>query len=40
MTYVRRESVPLLWSTAGKTAFAKGFCSNMVDTEYLCVDLH
>ena len=37
MTDVRRERIPLLWSTVGETALAKGFCSNMGDTKYLCV---
>ena len=37
MTDVRREVIPLLWSTVGETAVAKGFCSNLGDTTYLCV---
>ena len=37
MTDVRRERIPLLWITVGDTAMAKGFCSNMGDTKYLCV---
>ena len=28
---------PLLWSTVGEAALAKGFCSNMGDTKHLCV---
>ena len=34
MTDVRRERIPLLWSTLGDTALAKGFCSNMGNTKY------
>ena len=37
MTDVRRERIPLLWSTVKETALAKGFCSNMGDTKYPCV---
>ena len=37
MTDVRRERIPLLWSTEGKTALATGFCSNMGDTKCVCV---
>ena len=37
MTDVRREVIPLLWCTGGETAVAKGFCSNVGDTKYLCV---
>ena len=29
VTDVRRENIPLLWSTGGETALAKGFCFNM-----------
>ena len=36
MTDVRRERIPLLLSSVGETALAKGFCSNMGDTKYLC----
>ena len=31
------EQIPLLWSTVGETALARGFCSNMGDMKYLCV---
>ena len=37
MIEVRREKIPLLWSTVGETALAKSFCSNMGDMEYPCV---
>ena len=37
MTDVERERIPLLWSTVGKTALAKGFCSSLRDTKYPCV---
>jgi len=37
VTDVRRERIPLVWSTVGETALAKGFCSNMGDTKYVCV---
>ena len=39
VTDVRREWIQLLWtwSTDGETSLAKGFCSNMGDTEYPCV---
>ena len=37
MTDVRREQIPLLWSTVGETALAKRFCSNMGDTKNPCV---
>ena len=30
----RRERIPLLWSTMGETALARGFCSNTGDTKY------
>ena len=36
-TDVRREIIPLLWSTAGERALAKGFSSNMGDAKYPCV---
>ena len=36
-TDVRREIIPLLWSTAGERAPAKGFSSNTGDTTYPCV---
>ena len=29
VTDVRREKIPLLWSTVGEVMLAKGFCSNM-----------
>ena len=32
MTDVRRERIPMLWSTLAETALAKGFCSKMGDT--------
>ena len=32
VTAVRRERIPLFWSTVRKTALAKGFCFNMRDT--------
>ena len=34
---VRRECIPLLWSTEGQTALGKGFCSNMGNTKYPCI---
>ena len=37
MTDVRRERIPMLWSTLAETALAKEFCSNMGDTKYPCV---
>ena len=37
MTDVRRERIPLLWSTVREIALAKGFCSNLGDTKYPCV---
>ena len=37
MTDVRRKTIPLLWSTVGETALAKGFCSNLGDMKYQCV---
>ena len=37
MADVRREETPLLWSTAGETALARGFWSNMGNTKYPCV---
>ena len=37
MTDIRKEGIPLLWSTLGETALARGFCSNMGDTKYPCV---
>ena len=37
MTIVRRERIPLLWSSVGETALDKDFCSNMGDTKYPCV---
>ena len=37
MTDVRREGIPLLWSTVGKTALAKCFCSDVGDTKCPCV---
>ena len=36
-TDVRRERIPLLWSTIRETALAKGFCSNMGGMKYSCV---
>ena len=38
MADVKGRSFSLLWSTAGKTALAKGFWSNMGDTKYPCGD--
>ena len=38
MTDVRKEGIPLLWSTLGETALAKGFCCNMRRTKYPCVN--
>ena len=32
MTDVRREQIPLLWSTVGKIESANGFCPDMGDT--------
>ena len=37
VTDVRREQIPLFWSTAGETALANGFCCNIGDTKYPCV---
>ena len=37
MTDIRREQIPLLWSTVKETALAKVFCSNMGDTNCPCV---
>ena len=38
VTDIRRERIPLLWSTVGETALPKGFYSNMGDTKkYPCV---
>ena len=37
MTDVRRERIPLLWSTVGQTVFAKGFRSDIGKTKYPCV---
>ena len=37
LTDIRRESIPLFWSTVREGALAKGFCSNMGDTKYPCV---
>ena len=39
MTDVRREQIPLLWSTIGGRVLAKGFCfcSNIGDMKYVCV---
>ena len=34
---VRKERIPLVWSTVGETTLAKGFRSNMVNTKYPCV---
>ena len=34
MTDLRKEQIPLLWSTVGETALAQGFCSNVGDTKY------
>ena len=35
MTDARREIIPLLWRTVGKTALAKGFCSDIRVTKYI-----
>ena len=37
---VRREQIPLLWSTVGDTALplAKGFCSEVWDMKYSCAE--
>ena len=37
MTDVRRERIPLLWSTEGETLLARCFCSNTGGTKYPCV---
>ena len=37
LTDVRREAMPLLWSTVKETAVAKGFCVNMGNMYYPCV---
>ena len=37
MTDVRRERIPLLWSTVGEIALAKGFCSSNGGARYPCV---
>ena len=37
MTDVRRERIPLLWSTVGERALAEGFSFDMDDTKYLRV---
>ena len=37
MTDVRRERVPLLWSTVRERALAKGFIFNMGDAKCPCV---
>ena len=34
---VRKLRMSLLWSTVGKTALAKGFCSYIGEAKYLCV---
>ena len=34
MTDVRRQRIPLLWSSVGVTALNKDVCSNMGDTKY------
>ena len=34
---VKKVRLPLLWSTVGEAALAKGFCSNMGGTKYPCV---
>ena len=36
MTDVRRERIPLLWSTVRERALAKGLSFNMGDTKYPC----
>ena len=33
MWWMPEEQIPLLWSTVGETALAKGFSSNMGDTK-------
>ena len=33
---VRRERIPFPWNTVRERALVKGFCFNMVDTQYLC----
>ena len=38
VTDIRRERIPLLWSTVGETALPKGFYSKMGNTKrYPCV---
>ena len=34
---VRKETVPLLWSTVRERALAKGYSFNVGDAKYLCV---
>ena len=37
MTDVRREIIPLLWSTVRERALVKGFSFDMADMKYSCV---
>ena len=34
---VRKQRIPLFWSTVMETALAKDFCFNTGDTKYPCV---
>ena len=35
--HIKRERIPLLWSTVRERALAKDFSFNMGDAKYLCV---
>ena len=37
VTHVRRERIPVLWSTVRENALVKGFRVNKRDTKYPCV---
>ena len=37
MTDLGRKRIPVLWSTVGETAMAKGFCSNKGDIQSVSV---
>ena len=37
MKDLRRKRIPVLWSTVGETALAKGFCSNKGDIQSVSV---